>query len=120
MHEILKVDFKFLLFLVRPEATIPENHYVSKFGYSITLQCIVKNDSSNIVVYWLKGKSDVRSLQSSRYSGGNLLKPSLTIKNTNLNDAGVYTCKLDTSYGPSEDSVLLKVLCKLIIKKTIV
>jgi hypothetical protein len=87
------------------------NYYVSKVSDSVILQCIINDDPSNKNIYWTKGSNTVYT-NWWKYSVGNLTNPSLTIKNVKLSDAGNYACHLSTSYGNSDDSVDLKVLCK--------
>lgn len=87
-------------------------NYVTKVGEAITLECLIKNDTSQRKLYWLKDAINVNLYITNKYSHGTLNQPSLTIKNIETSDAGNYTCKLENQFGHSEDTVVLKVLCK--------
>ncbi|CAC5378523.1 Tyrosine-protein phosphatase non-receptor type 11,Tyrosine-protein phosphatase non-receptor type 13,Tyrosine-protein phosphatase corkscrew,Tyrosine-protein phosphatase non-receptor type 6 [Mytilus coruscus] len=92
------------------KATILNEYYVTKFGEEITLECLIKNESSNTNLYWLKDDRNVNLNSVNKFSHGTLLQPSLTIRNVDTNDAGKYTCKLENLFKNSEDDVQLKVL----------
>ncbi|XP_071123087.1 uncharacterized protein [Mytilus edulis] len=92
------------------QTTILGDLYVAIDEQDITLECLIKTDPSNNVLYWLKNGKDLRPYLSSKYSGGTLSEQSLTIKNVDNNDAGNYTCKLENQFGTSKDVVELKVL----------
>ncbi|CAG2195849.1 HMCN [Mytilus edulis] len=92
------------------QTTILEDLYVAIDEQDITLECLIKTDPSNKMLYWLKNEKDLKPYLSSKYSGGTLSEQSLTIKNVDNNDAGNYTCKLENQFGTSEDVVELKVL----------
>ncbi|VDI75885.1 Hypothetical predicted protein, partial [Mytilus galloprovincialis] len=91
------------------QTTILGDLYVAIDEQDITLECLIKTDPSNNVLYWLKNGKDLRPYLSSKYSGGTLSEQSLTIKNVDNND-GNYTCKLENQFGTSKDVVELKVL----------
>ena len=99
------------IFVEITPVSIPVNYYVSKVSDSVILQCIINDDPSNTNIHWTK-RSHLVDTNSWKYSGGILTNPSLTIKNVQFSDAGNYVCHLSTSFGNSNDSVDLKVLCK--------
>ncbi|XP_063399781.1 hemicentin-2-like [Mytilus trossulus] len=92
------------------EATILTEYYVTIVGEEITLECLIKNETSERKLYWLRGAKYVDLYLTNKYSHGTLNQPSLTIKNIETSDAGNYTCKLENKFGHSEDTVVLKVL----------
>lgn len=89
-----------------------KEYYVTKTGEDITLDCLIKNESSNRYLYWLKNDRNISSNSAKKFNHGTLLQPSLTIRNVSTSDAGKYTCKLENVFQNSEDDVQLKVLCK--------
>ena len=99
------------IFVEITPVSIPVNYYVSKLSDNVILQCTINDDPSNTNIHWTK-RSHLVDTNSWKYSGGILTNPSLTIKNIQFTDAGNYVCHLSTSFGNSNDSVDLKVLCK--------
>ncbi|VDH90360.1 Hypothetical predicted protein, partial [Mytilus galloprovincialis] len=98
------------------QTTILPDYYIAIAGQDITLECHINPDSSNILLYWLKGTTDLRSHSKLKYMNGTLNHPSLTIKGIAETDAGNYTCKLENTFGNSEDYVELKVLSVNVIE----
>ncbi|CAC5364941.1 unnamed protein product [Mytilus coruscus] len=94
------------------KTTILNEFYVTKVGEDITLECLIKNDSTNVNLSWLKDELNVKLYNTRKYSHGTLKQPSLIINNVDKSDAGNYTCKLKNLFGTSEDVVELKVLSK--------
>ncbi|VDI15448.1 Hypothetical predicted protein, partial [Mytilus galloprovincialis] len=92
------------------KTTILNELYVTKVGEKITLECLIKNDSTNKGLSWLKDVSKVDLHNTRKYSHGTLKQPSLIINNIDKSDAGNYTCKLENLFGTSDDVVELKVL----------
>lgn len=90
-----------------------KEYYVTKIGEDITLECLIKNESSNRNLQWLKDDITINLNSANKFSYGTLLQPSLTIRKINAYDAGKYTCRLENVIQNSEDDVELKVLCKL-------
>ena len=65
-------------------------------------------------VMWKKGQKVINVTTDSKYSGGTVQAPSLTIGSVLKTDAGEYTCQLGNDVGHGTASVTLKVWCKLL------
>lgn len=98
-----------------PSVSIPLNAYSVNFGDSIKIPCTISANPSVTNVFWERisqnGVSSSISLVPSKYSGGNVITPDLTIANTDTTDQGFYRCLATNSVGTStSDSTFLTVV----------
>ena len=63
-------------------------------------------------VMWEKGQKVINVTTDSKYTGGTVQTPSLTIGSVLKTDAGEYTCQMVNVVGHGSASVTLEVLCK--------
>ncbi|XP_065932028.1 platelet binding protein GspB isoform X4 [Magallana gigas] len=98
-----------------PSVSIPLNAYSVNFGNSIKIPCTISANPSVTNVFWERisqnGVPSSISLVPSKYSGGNVITPDLTIANTDTTDQGFYRCLATNSVGTStSDSTFLTVV----------
>ncbi|KAI8478704.1 hypothetical protein Bbelb_435640 [Branchiostoma belcheri] len=72
----------------------PSSPVVSSWGKSVTFKCTISEARPNIsALHWEKDGIPVQSIGvSSKYSGGTLASPSLTVRHVTRADTGSYTC----------------------------
>ncbi|VBB32471.1 unnamed protein product, partial [Acanthocheilonema viteae] len=86
-----------------PEITLIRNESVAR-GNSAFLHCRTHN--LNAVIQWLKGDSVIDNTAKTRlYANG-----TLRISDVNMQDAGIYRCRVQTSGGRAEAIMHLRVL----------
>ena len=61
-------------------------------------------------VMWKKGQEVINVTSDSKYTGGTVQKPSLTIGSVFKTDAGEYTCQLGNDVGNVSKTIALQVL----------
>ena len=82
-------------------------------GQSKTIKCQSQGARPAVTsVTWKKGQEVFSVTTDSKYTGGTVQTPSLTIGSVLKTDAGEYTCQLDNDVGHSTGSVTLEVWCK--------
>ena len=82
-------------------------------GQSVTIKCQSQEARPAVTsVKWKKGQEVINVTTDSKYTGGTVQTPSLTIGSVLKTDAGEYTCQLGNDVGHSTGSVTLIVLCK--------
>ena len=84
---------------------------VERQSVTITCQSQVARPAVTSVT-WKKGQEVISVTTDSKYSGGTVQTPSLTIGSVLKTDAGEYKCQLDNDVGHGTASVTLIVLCK--------
>ncbi|XP_052103246.1 hemicentin-1-like [Mytilus californianus] len=72
-------------------------------GQAITIQCSYVSHPTATNVIWSKGNQGI-TVDGSKYVGGSLSNPSLTIINLTASDEGPYTCSVLNSMGQSNSS----------------
>ncbi|GFO02841.1 titin [Plakobranchus ocellatus] len=90
----------------------PPPSSVTEGSSQLTLTCTVTSSPAPTSVAWLKGGVTlVTSNNPSKYQGGTVVNPSLTIRNVERSDAGAYTCVVTNSVGTgSSGAVQLNVV----------
>ena len=82
-------------------------------GQSVTITCRTLGARPAVTsVTWKKGQEVITVTSDSKYSGGTVQTPSLTIGSVLKTDAGEYTCRLGNDVGQGTGSVTLEVWCK--------
>ncbi|VDH91359.1 Hypothetical predicted protein, partial [Mytilus galloprovincialis] len=85
--------------------TIPQSSYSVLIGQQVNIPCIVTGTPTQTNVSWIKVvngvPTDVVINGGSRYSGGTIAAPSLTITNTQNSDEGTYVCYATNIVGTS-------------------
>ena len=82
-------------------------------GQSVTITCWSQGTRPAVTsVTWKKGQEVISVTTDSKYTGGTVRRPSLTIGSVLKADAGEYTCQLDNDMGHGTGSVTLEVGCK--------
>ena len=101
-----------LTFLVdKPVVTVVTPDPVEE-GQSVTIKCQSQARPAVTSVMWKKGQEVISVTTNSKYSGGTVQTPSLTIGSVLKTDAGEYTCQLGSDVGHGTGSVTLEVWCK--------
>lgn len=70
---------------------VPVTKYSPPLSSEVTLRCTI-NSGTPISVGWQLDNIPINVADSSRYSGGNINNPSLTISSVDKNDLGFYMC----------------------------
>ena len=82
-------------------------------GQSVTITCQSQGARPAVTsVTWKKRRKVISVTTNSKYSGGTVQTPSLTIGSVLRTDAGEYTCQLGNDVGHGAGSVTLEVWCK--------
>ena len=81
-------------------------------GQSVTIKCQSQGRPAVTSVTWKKDEEVINVTNDSKYWGGTVQTPSLTILSVVMTDAGEYTCQLGNNVGHGKASVKMTVLCK--------
>ena len=82
-------------------------------GQSVTITCKTIGARPAVTsVTWKKGQEVIHVTSHSKYTGGTVLTPSLTIGSVLKTDAGEYKCQVGNDVGHDAASVTLEVWCK--------
>ena len=69
-------------------------------GQSVTITCQSQGARPAVTsVTWKKGQQVITFTTDTKYTGGTVKNPSLTIKQTTRTDAGEYECQLSNDVG---------------------
>ncbi|KAI0222648.1 hypothetical protein LSAT2_026088 [Lamellibrachia satsuma] len=79
-------------------------------GQSVTIRCRSQARPAVNSVMWKKGQQVIRVTTDTKYDGGTVQNPSLTINPVMRTDGGQYTCQLSNEVGQGYKSVTLEVL----------
>ncbi|CAG2194112.1 HMCN [Mytilus edulis] len=85
-----------------PDVTITQPSQGSG-GQAITIQCSYVSNPGATNVIWSKGNQGI-TVDGSKYVGGTLSNPSLTITNLAASDQGSYRCSVVNSVGQGDSS----------------
>ncbi|CAC5377793.1 unnamed protein product [Mytilus coruscus] len=85
-----------------PDVTITQPSQGSG-GQAITIQCSYVSNPGATNVIWSKGNQGI-TVDGSKYVGGSLSNPSLTINNLAASDQGSYRCSVVNSVGQGDSS----------------
>ncbi|XP_035828095.1 hemicentin-1 [Aplysia californica] len=94
-----------------PRISVPSRPIIVNSGQPLTLSCSVIANPSVSELYWVKdttGRIDPSS--DSRYSGGTIAVPSLTIDPSHIDDSGAYNCVARNAVGTNSSSIALDVV----------
>ena len=85
-------------------------------GQSVTITCrsLGARPAVNNVT-WKKGEDVIKVNTDTKYTGGTVQNPTLTIKLTTRTDGGNYTCQLSNDVGQGSSTVNLQVWCRWFI-----
>ena len=93
------------LFKDLPAVAIPSSTILASTGESVTLLCIVSTVLDITSVEWTQAHHGITqdniSRGKSRYIGGTISSPSLSINNVAHSDEGYYTCTVTNTQGTS-------------------
>ncbi|XP_078326829.1 hemicentin-1-like isoform X7 [Crassostrea virginica] len=87
-----------------PSITLLNTSYSVMVGSSVTIACDYSSSPAPNSITWQRiqnAHSTIINVLDSRYGGGTVITPYLTIHATLLSDAGVYTCSVTNQVGTS-------------------
>ena len=87
-----------------PSITLLNTSYSVMVGSSVTIACDYSSSPAPNSITWQRiqnAQSTIINVLDSRYGGGTVITPYLTIHATLLSDAGVYTCSVTNQVGTS-------------------
>ncbi|XP_069133964.1 serine-rich adhesin for platelets-like isoform X37 [Argopecten irradians] len=91
-----------------PTVTVPQSSYSVSLEDQVTITCVVTATPAATSVSWeytnSAGNTMPVDFTNSRFSGGTVASPSLTIASAVLGDQGSYKCKASNSVGEGESS----------------
>lgn len=90
--------------------------YDVKYGESVTLKCNISCNPKPTTIQWKKNGEILSRTTNTKYTGGSLEAPSLTIVDVDIQDAGLYVCTIQKDDLQSSDSTQLIVECGKIKK----
>ena len=98
-----------ILFVDIPVVTISQSTYSTNIGNTITIDCVISANPQHSTVYWTKqtpngNTATLNPSTSTKYDGGTLISPSLTINNVDLADEGNYFCHATNAVGTGQSS----------------
>lgn len=85
-----------------PAVSIAQATYTVTTGQAVTLSCTVSATPTHTSVVWrriLGGVTTVITIDNSKYQGGSVANPSLTITNAAASDQASYTCSATNTVG---------------------
>ncbi|CAG2185535.1 COL6A [Mytilus edulis] len=105
-----------------PTVTVPKREYTGDLGTDVTLECDVVANPPETTVYWRRedrGEMVDVDTRSSRYSRASPSSPSLTIRNLDTSDTGMYQCFADNPVGTGQSQqTSLRVLLPITLPTT--
>ena len=109
-----------IFFIALPTVTVPKREYTGDMGTEVTLECDVVANPPETTVYWRReerGEMVDVDTRSARYSRASPSSPSLTIRNLDTSDTGMYQCFADNPVGTGQSQqTSLRVLCEYYIR----
>lgn len=89
-----------------PNVQIAQNSYSVNLGGAVELVCIVSADPPISSITWTRTVNGVTSTLNigslTRFTGGTVSNPSLTILNAQTSDEGTYVCSAQNSAGTGQ------------------
>ncbi|KAK3098016.1 hypothetical protein FSP39_015356 [Pinctada imbricata] len=76
----------------------------TKIGEDVTINCAWSGEPNATTIQWKRNDSVLDIGDNTKYSGGTVTVPSLTIKSVALSDTGSYQCIAINAAGPGESS----------------
>ncbi|XP_060078232.1 hemicentin-1-like, partial [Ylistrum balloti] len=90
-----------------PAVTIAQTSYSVVTGSSITIPCTVASSPSATSIVWeriINGATSTLTMDGTKWTGGSVSVPSLTISNSATSDQAYYVCKAINSVGTGQSS----------------
>lgn len=87
--------------------TVEVSETITQTDTIVTIYCsanVTQDSPALTAIHWLLNGANLSFTDNTKYSGGNLNIPSLTINNIGPKDAGVYHCVATNPVGPITSS----------------
>lgn len=88
--------------LDRPIVTVPGT--ITETDTTVTIHCTASGSPALTAIHWLLNDRNLSSTDNTKYSGGNLITPSLTINKIASTDIGEYRCVATNLVGSTTSS----------------
>lgn len=98
--------------LEKPTVIVPMT--ISEIGSTVTIDCTATGSPALTDIYWLLDGKNLDISDNTKYSGGIVSNPSLSIKSLASTDAGEYYCGATNLLGSTNSSqsvTLGKIIC---------